>query len=235
MVALTESYAAQEHVSLRRGVRILVRGRLDEVVPVQPGWFGLAKWLISAWNPLGAPATRSANVARTERLLADLRRAGGLVSDVLATSPPDRSWVEDTVVVVGLEEEQVRDLARHYGQPAVTEWRDDRLRIVPTGLVTDLDEVTRRAVAEVRAATCPMRVDDLDGERCAMRGGPWTSGSIHAASLWATHRRLLLERLGCDACGGGSRPTLGPLGAVVGPVDLHEPLLASRYGGYAWR
>lgn len=234
-VPLAESYATQEHVSVRGGVRLLVRASLDETVPTPTDFYLPAKWLVTAWNPWGDPSTPAENRVRTERLLAELRAAGALVSDVLATSPPDRSWVEDTVVALGLPADDVLRMARTAGQPAVTAWRDRFLTVVPTGLVDGLEEVTRPAVVEARDRTCPMRVDDVAGDRCVMRGGPWTSGSIHAAAIWAAHRRLLLARLGCDSCDDGARPTLGPLGSMRGPVELAEPVLASRYGGYAWR
>ena len=234
-VPLAESYATQEHVSDRRGLRVIVRASLDEAVPTPTDFYLPTKWLVTAWNPWGEPSTPEENRVRTERLIGELRSAGALMSNVLATSPPDRSWVEDTVVSLGLHEEDVLRIARSAGQPAVTAWRDQFLTIIPTGLADGLEEVTRRVVVEARDRTCPMRVDDVADERCAMRGGPWTSGSIHAAAIWAEHRRLLLARLGCAACDDGARPTLGPLGSMRGPVELAEPVIASRYGGYAWR
>ena len=82
--------------------------------------------------------------------------------------------------------------------------------------------------------TCPMRVDDIVGARCAMHGGPYGSRAIHASAIWASHRSVLLPRLGCDSCAGGTEPTLGPLGNTHGPILLRDLGLASRYGGYVW-
>lgn len=233
--SLATSYATQGHTSLRHGRRAVLRGRLDATVATPTEFFGITKWMLSAWSPNGDPGALEENVARTEELLDELRSRGALIAEVLATTPPDRAWLEDTVVFAGLDVETVVRVAREHGQPALTAWRDTYLTVIPTGLVDDIEETTREAIVELRPQTCPMRVDDIEGARCAMHGGPYGSRAIHAAAIWSTHRQLLLTRLGCDPCAGGTEPTLGPLGSTVGPVMLGEIDIASRYGGYVWR
>ncbi len=233
--SLATSYATQEHTSLRHGRRAVVRGWLDSTVTMPTEFFGPTKWMLSAWNPDGAASSLAENVARTETLLDELRRRGALIAEVLATTPPDRAWVEDTVVFAGLDADTVVDVARDFGQPALTAWRDTFLTLIPTCLVDGIQHETREAIVELRPQTCPMSVDDIEGARCAMHGGPYGSRAIHSAAIWSTHRQLSLTRLGCDPCAGGTEPTLGPLGSAVGPVMLGEIDIASRYGGYVWR
>ncbi len=235
-IPLAESYATQEHTSLRRGMRAVVRARLDGTVPTPTAdeIYGVTKWLVPAWNPLGEVRTLEQNASRTIDLLERLVAEGFVYGEVLRTTPPDRSWIEDTLVFAGLDQDRVLALARELGQPAITAWQDSFLTVIPTGLVDDVALVTREMVVELRPMTCPMRVDDLAGARCAMHGGPYGSRAIHASGVWASHRSLLLPRLGCDPCAGGTEPTLGPLGGTRGPIMLRDVGLASRYGGYVW-
>lgn len=111
----------------------------------------------------------------------------------------------------------------------------DTITIVPTGLSDEVHLVTLEREEISLPLTCPMRTDDLPGARCVIRGGPWISASIHAASIWVTHRQLLLERLGCASCENGTQPTLGPLAHMRGPISLEEHQISSRYSGYSWR
>ena len=233
-IDLAETYATQEHTSLRRGMRAVVRARLDETAPTPDEFYGITKWFITAWNPLGEISSLEQNVERTDHLVARINAETTVFGEVLATTPPDRSWVEDTVVFAGGTVETMVAIGRACGQPAVTAWRDQYLTVYPTGLSDEITEVTREVIVELRPQTCPMRVDDLDGARCAMHGGPYGSRAIHASAVWATHRGLLLPRLGCDPCADGTEPTLGPLGKVGGPILIGDIGLASRYGGYVW-
>ena len=192
------------------------------------------KWRVTAWNPLGDVCTLAHNTSRSDDLLQRLVATGVVVAEVLRTTPPDRSWIEDTIVFSGLDEAAVLAVAREFGQPAVTAWQDTFLTVVPTGLVDDIPLVTREVVVELQPRTCPMRIDDVEGSTCAMHGGPYGSRAIHASAVWKTHRDLLLPLLACDACEGGTQPTLGPLGKAGGPILLRDVGLASRYGGYVW-
>ena len=236
-VPLAESYATQEHHSLRRGMRAIVRARLDSTSPTPKPEevYGITKWMVTAWNPLGRVCTFDENTELNCDLLERLMSEQILFGEVLRTTPPNRSWLEDTYVFAGMDEASVRDVARAFGQPAFTAWRDKYLTVIPTGLVDGLETVTREVTVELRPMTCPMRVDDLEEKKCVIHGGPFGSRAIHAAAIWSTHRELIMPRLGCTPCGGGVDPTLGPLAGAGGPVMLTDIGLASRHGSYVWR
>lgn len=238
-VSVVESYLTQQHVWRSADGTVVTRaaaaGRpsaADLAESEQPD-----RWLVTAWNPVGNRRTLAQNEAANDRLARDVEAAGGQVHAVVATVPPDRSWVEDTLVVSGLDEDALIAIALDYWQPAFAGLSPTTLTVVSTGLIPGL----RRAVAMredvVGSPTCPMRSDDEPGALCTMRGGPWISAAIHAAAIWRVHRGLLLSRLGCRPCADGTRPTLGPLGKAVGPIEVRPNGLdlASRYGGYVWR
>lgn len=62
---------------------------------------------------------------------------------------------------------------------------------------------------------------------CKRYGGPWTSSSMTAALVWETHRKMLVEALGCTVCHGG--PVA--MGSPGGSRDLFVP---TREGGWQW-
>ena len=236
-VSLAESYATQEHTSVRHGTRVVVRATLDN--PLAPmtsdDGFGIAKWLITGWNPLGEPCTLAENLEHNERLLERVKTGSIIFGELLHTTPPDRSWIEDTLVIAGLTTETILEIAREFRQPAITLWQDKFLTIIPTGLVEGLEAVTRELTVELRSLTCPMRIDDVEGAKCAMHGGPYGSSAIHSAAIWGCHRNLLVPRLGCGSCDDGTVATLGPHARARGPIMLDDVCIASRYGGYVWR
>ena len=78
-----------------------------------------------------------------------------------------------------------------------------------------------------------MRLDERPGERCTVHGGPWTSGAIHAAAVWQSHRGLLTSLLGCDACADATGTVHGPSGGR-GAIMLSPLKIGSRHGGYVW-
>jgi len=192
-------------------------------------------WILTAWNPVGRPSTLAENLAANDRLREAVEDLGGVVGDV-ATTPPDRSWLEDSVLVAGIDDDAARTLAEAAGQPMYTALSPSRMSLRPTRFVQWPTFVCGREETVV-PASCPMRTDDEPGALCAMHGGPWVSASIHAATVWQAHRHLLVTRLGCGPCADGTLPTLGPLGRTGGPIAVpgSELILASRYGGYAWR
>jgi hypothetical protein len=147
---------------------------------------------------------------------------------------PSLRRLEEHLVVTDLPAAVVVRIAAEAGQPAVVAQADHALTVVPTELRDDVERVSTPFVVEPLPRTCPMRVDDVQGARCVMRGGPWISASIHAAAIWKAHRQLLLDTFGCIPCDNGNLPTLGPLGRIAGAVSLTEMILPSRYGGWAW-
>ena len=69
------------------------------------------KRLVTAWNPLGEVCTLAHNTSRSDDLLQRLVATGGVVAEVLRTTPPDRSWIEDTIVFSGQEVNSGADAA----------------------------------------------------------------------------------------------------------------------------
>ena len=233
-VSLAASYATQEHTTLVEGSRHVIRADLAGEPRVVTAFGHFVRWIISAWNPVGKPCSFSENELAHRELLHHLADAGAELATPVTTTAPDRSWLEDAWISTGIDESTAIAIARCHGQPAITAVTPHLLTVVPTGLSDDISRVSRVRRDETRPLTCPMRVDDKAGARCTMRGGPWVSASIHAASIWNTHRRLLLPRLGCESCQAGQSSAPGPLGSTCGIIDLGEHLLASRYGGYSW-
>lgn len=232
--SLAESYATQEHIALEDEHRRVVRADLEVAPRVDVAFDVSANWIISAWNPAGKPCTFRENESAHRALHGHIADAGAELATPVTTTAPDRSWLEDAWIVTGIKEATAIAIALLHGQPAITAVTPHQLTIVPTGLTQDIRRASWPRVDEARPLTCPMRVDDKVGARCTMRGGPWVSASIHAASIWNTHRRLLLPRLGCQSCQDGQSPAPGPLGSTGGIIDLGQHLLASRYGGYVW-
>jgi hypothetical protein len=189
------------------------------------------RWIVTGWNANGAPQTAGQQQQADLRLKRHVLHAGGRVTAEGVTMAPDRRWFEDHFVVIGLPAAVVVRLGREAGQPVVVALADDALTIVPTGLRDDVVGVSLGVTVEPVPRTCPMRVDDVPGGVCARRGGPWISRSIHAAAIWGTHRAMLLARLPCVPCAGGTLPVLGSPGRATSFGGL---LLPSRYGGWAW-
>jgi hypothetical protein len=197
-------------------------------------------WLVSAWNPNGRPSTERLHADRTADLQQRLISLGTRLVGELTALAEDRSWLEDVLVVTGISQVDVVTAAREAGQPTVVAWvtsaDSGQLTLVPTGLRDDVTPRTRTYVEEVVPPTCPMRTDRAIGERCSMYGGPFGSAAISAAALWQTHRQLLLDRLGCDACADGNGPIAGHYGGGhVSNSPASALLLASRYSSYVWQ
>lgn len=194
--------------------------------------------LLTGWNPVGQPRTLEENEAANRAVTELLSTSGGHLVRKLTVTSSLRTWLEDWLEVGGLSSRAVTRLARDAGQPFVYLTAGAKLVLLPTGLLPSEGPgaVVRLQVETTSIGRCPMRTDDST-ERCAMHGGPWTSGSIHAAAIWKAHRSLLVSRLGCRPCDGQRLPTLGPLGRVGGPLvrPNSELVIGSRYGGYAWR
>lgn len=237
--SVIESYLIQQHTWRTEVGNVVTRASVER--PITPEEIEAAApadhWLVTAWNPPGNRRSLSENERLNERLRSELAEQGASIEGVVATTPPDRSWVEDTLVVTGIREEAILEIARDHWQPAITALSPTTLTIVPTGILPGLRGGIALREDVVSPPTCPMRIDDEPDALCTMRGGPWVSASIHAALLWKVHRGLLLSRLGCVPCADGSRPTLGPLAKTGGPIAIRpdDLDLASRYGGYVWR
>ena len=230
---LDESYEQQVLVWRANGLRLLL-APTSSPPDERPGhpWGGTVL-LITAWNAHGAACTLAQNDRAQQQLVSDVERAGGTLVSRAHAVPPERDWVEELLVVSGLDDDSGLDLARRAGQAAIVRVDDDVVRVVPTRTVAAVARSSRPWTLSARPETCPMRLDDVADAPCVVHGGPWTSRSIHAAALWQTHRDLLAPRLGCAVCHDATRPVAGP-GGGRGAIMLEPMKLGSRHGGYVW-
>ena len=67
---------------------------------------------------------------------------------------------------------------------------------------------------------CPMQLTPGNGEYCSMRGGPWTSSSIHAAAGWRDQRNRFVAAIGCDTCEGTRHQFQGKILNSGGPITI---------------
>ena len=189
--------------------------------------------VISAWHPHGDPRTLQQNNDLQELLADRVVELGGSVRGRVVAVPPDHAWAEEALVVSDLDLDGGLELARVFGQAALLVWDESHLRVVPTRVVGQVSEWrVPWQVAEL-PMTCPMRLDEQPGGKCWVHGGPWTSGAIHAAAVWQTHRGVLTSLLGCDPCADGTGLVHGP-GGGRGAIMLEPPRLGSRHGSYVW-
>ena len=223
----------QQLLVWRQGGRRHVVGPSDtEAGEVAHPWGGPVL-VISAWNPSGEPRTLQQNTD-VQQVLADrVAELGGSVRGRVVAVPPDHGWAEEALVLADLDLDVGRELASAFGQAALLAWDATHVRVLPTGLVGAVTSSRWAWTITDRPMTCPMRLDERPGEQCTVHGGPWTSGAIHAAAVWQSHRALLTSLLGCDTCGDGTGPVNGP-GGGRGAIMLEPPRLGSRYGGYVW-
>lgn len=231
-VPLDSSYRSQLLV-WRQGRRRHVVHRSDSAPAEGPHPWGGPVLVISAWNPHGEARTLEENSDEQQRLADRVAALGGAVRGRVAAVPPDHGWAEEALVVADLDAQDGRHLAHELGQAALLVWDATHISVVPTGVANTVTPSQRGWQLADEPMTCPMRLDEQPGETCTVHGGPWTSGAIHAAAVWQSHRDLLTFLLGCDSCADGTGPVKGP-GGGRGAVMLEPPRLGSRHGGYVW-
>lgn len=204
-----------------------------ELVPIDneplPGgdcWF-----VVSAWNPAGAPTSLADNLARhtgmTERLLND-----GVRFRETAVWAPDRRWAEEAVALDDAERAEI--LAQQVGAPAYVEYSGTRATVRRTGFP---ESCTHAIIQAPRQMACPILGSSRSDEECVPQGGPWVSASVVRAAYWAAHRSLLRGALGCTVCRGvdhhaGAR-FVGEVSAASrwgDPVGLPDDDSADRSG-----
>jgi len=229
--SVDESYRTQRLVWREGSVRRVLRPTSEPARASAAHPWGGPVLVVSGWNAGGAPRTLRDNVDAQARLAGLVEVAGGLVLGSVVAVPADRGWVEEALVVAGLEADRGRDLARSCGQEALLRWDLERLTVLPTG--DRVGESSSAWALTDEPVLCPMRTDDIAGGRCRVHGGPWTSGAIHAAAVWQEHRAVLTRYLGCGVCADGTDPVDGP-GGGRGAISMHALKIGSRHGGYAW-
>jgi hypothetical protein len=231
-VPVDASYRSQLLVWRQGGRRQVVSPSDAQGSEVAHPW-GEPVLVVSAWNPRGEPRTLQQN-ADEQQVLADrVVDLGGIVRGEVVAVPPDHGWAEQALIVADLDQEEGRELASAFGQAAILAWGARHIRLVPTGVLGAVAQSERAWAITDEPMTCPMRLDERPGEQCTVHGGPWTSGAIHAAAVWQSHRALLTTLLGCDSCSDGSGAVNGP-GGGRGAIMLEPPRLGSRHGGYVW-
>ena len=231
-IRLDSSYGSQLLV-WRQGRRRQVLRSYDTARAGGPHPWGGPVLVISAWNPRGEARTFQENTEEQQRLADRVAGLGGTVRGRVVAVPPDRGWAEESLVVADLNLDVGRELAVSLGQAALLAWDETHVSVMPTDSVGAVAASRRHWQVTDEPMTCPMRLDERPGETCTVHGGPWTSGAIHAAAVWQSHRALLTSLLGCDTCADGAGPVNGP-GGGRGAIMLNPPRLGSRHGGYVW-
>lgn len=239
-VDVLRTYADQWLGTVRGGARWLVVPSAVRVDDPGEGPAGLAPmgseaWhVLSAWSLGGDARTYAQNRAAQKKLAAAVVEAGGrVVTQDLCAVPWDFTWLEECLVVTGLDRETAGGLARQFGQEAFVEWTARHLAVLHA-------RRPRRPHYRGwwcwvrRPLSCPLRADDHPFERCVMHGGGWTSGAIHAAALWGVHRDLMVAQLGCSPCADGSGAVAGPFGATGEAIQLSPVKIANRARSYGW-
>ena len=115
------------------GVRWRLRSRAagESGADVVPSFLGydFEAWVITAWNPESVPVPAEQNATAQRELLADVEAAGLIALPAVGMSR-DRSWAEESVLVVGATREWVLGIAKKYKQNAVFLWTPDSLVVV---------------------------------------------------------------------------------------------------------
>ena len=188
--------------------------------------------LLTAWNTNGMPGTIMEFQQAQNTLWSIIEPQQVLREDATAIAE-DGSWFEGLLVAYGMEDDRAVALAREFGQAAALRWQDDQMTVLPTGLRPSVEPAsTPVRLVRLPSRTCPVRLDVDPTGRCVTWGGPYTSGSIHAAALWGNHRGVGVRLMGCDSCDDKKEPSWGVGG---GAVNLADIVLASRYGNATWR
>ena len=151
-------------------------------------------------------------------------------------------WTEPSVIALpGAPQEQPRpdwqvmalDISRRLGIRTVVRITEGRWEVLTLG------DVPPRRFAVVASAACsltrddehrcPMQLTPGNGEYCSMRGGPWTSASIHAAAGWCDQRNRLVAAVGCDTCEGTRHQFQGKILNSGGPITIVNSPTPTRW------
>lgn len=84
----------------------------------------LSAAFITAWNPFSRQLTDPENKTRQDELKATLKKRGLICIDGIGQHPSNNWPGEDSVLVLGLDLEAAKSLARHYEQHAFV-WTGD--------------------------------------------------------------------------------------------------------------
>jgi hypothetical protein len=186
---------------------------------VASGWLIAASWPVlpvTVRDGIGMRVLECddrAGVGRGERRIAAAQHlAAGTIAGALQEQPhPD--W-----------QLMALDISRRLGIRTVVRITEGTWEVLSLG-----DAPPRRFAAVASAACsltrddehrCPMQLAPGNGEYCSMRGGPWTSSSIHAAAGWRDQRDRLVAAIGCDTCEGTRHQFQGKILSSGGPITI---------------
>ena len=212
--------------------------RADRSAPTWP----LAQPLLVIGAVRGPSVTfpREATSSR-EELARHLERSG---AHTIPATTLDRghAWVEPSIVATRgtldgtpVEDWQARALdgARRMGITTVVRVQDGTWDVLAlAGADGPRFEVVASAACSItrdEEHRCPMQQAPAAGQYCHMRGGPWTSASIHAAAGWQHHRDLLVAAVGCDTCAGVRYQFQGRLWTGGGPITVTSLAMPTRW------
>lgn len=147
------------------------------------------------------------------------------------TLPPDRAWFEGAFLIRGLTRQEAISIGVEFGQGAIVEWQRGRLTLLPTGLLPDLDLVTRSASIRPAPDWCPVRDDERPGAFCVQIGGPYGSAAIHACAMFIKHHGVAIDLLGCGTCEDGRLPDEQ---RQYPTSHADNVIIGSRHGGTFW-
>ena len=143
-----------------------------------------------------------------------------------------RVWVEPAMFVdTLLHEVSVGDFdsrffahCRRRGIPFVVRIEGPRYTVISTHNEEELLSVSY----ELRRVEELCRVDD-GGQVCELYGGPWTSASRAAASMWFQRRTRLVAAYGCSVCGGQEYALAGQIYTGSPIISLVKPSVPTRW------
>ncbi len=151
-------------------------------------------------------------------------------------------WTEPSVIALpGALQEQPHpdwqvmalDISRRLGIRTVVRVTDGRWEVLTLSDAPSrrFDIVASAACSLTRDVErrCPMQLTPGNGEYCSMRGGPWTSASIHAAAGWCDQRNRLVAAVGCDTCEGTRHQFQGKIHSSGGPITIVNSPTPTRW------
>jgi hypothetical protein len=179
--------------------------------------------------------------ARQGDLLRQLE-AVGVQAIPVTTVDRGHAWAEPSVIATqGLVDgksvegwyDRALGVARRMGVTTVVRVQDGRWDVLAmTGVEPPRFEVVASAACSITRDVeqrCPMQQAPAAGQYCRMRGGPWTSSSIHAAAGWRHHRELLVAAVGCDTCEGVRFQLQGRICTGGGPIAIAPLAIPTRW------
>ena len=184
-------------------------------------------WL-SNWHVYGSPLAVSELAHYDEILNRQLDDVGARAPQMqryrAAAFHLHGAWVEGGVLVTGVEEAEIAELAALAGQQAYVQIDGESLRVKP---VLGAQPASRQSIRliELEEPRCPMLRGCHTDIACERPGGGYTSASMAMALLWNQQRSVAVETLGCGPCSRGLANHNS-----YSLASIHKQAVASRHG-----